>query len=126
MTSKEALEQIKCDLISTQCELFKDNCYDERVLAVYQLDALQIIKQDLDRLEALEKNNQELNKIISGLLKSKKELNQENEKLKKFVSHFKRDIQEGLSGDYRHGENIIFDRLLNEFGKQFLKEVLGK
>lgn len=45
-------------------------------------------------------------------------------KLKKFALHFKKDIQEGLKENYRRGENIVYDSLLNEFGESFLKEVL--
>lgn len=45
-------------------------------------------------------------------------------KLKKFVKSLGKDIKEGLSNDYVHGENIIFDTLESEFGKQFLIELL--
>lgn len=40
-------------------------------------------------------------------------------KLKKFALHFKKDI-----GDYRQGENIVYDSLLDEFGKSFLNDLL--
>lgn len=76
------------------------------------------LKQENEILKMNVKDTYDTGQDIIG------ELTQENEKLKKFVLHFKRVIKEGLSADYRHGENIIFDSLLNEFGKRYLKELL--
>lgn len=45
-------------------------------------------------------------------------------KLKKFTLHFKSDIQEGLNANYRRGENVVYDTLLDEFGKVFLNDLL--
>lgn len=50
----------------------------------------------------------------------RKELWEDFKKLKKFALHFKKDIQ----GDYKRGENIVYDSLLDEFGKNFLNDLL--
>lgn len=88
------------------------------------------ISKDIE-YEALKEEVYEANEIISEL---KEELELEKwrniefweyfKKLKKFALHFKNDIKEGLSENYRKGENIVFDSLSNEFGNIFLRELL--
>ena len=85
----------------------------------------------IEKIDDLKEENFELRQTISDL---EKQIDverwqglaywEEFKKLKKFVLYFKRDIEEGLKGNYRKGENIIYDSLLNEFGKSFLNDLL--
>lgn len=62
MTSKEALEEIR------------DFRYGENKLLVCQTEMYDIIKQDLDRLEELEKENQKLKETCNKQGKMKRKL----------------------------------------------------
>lgn len=77
-----------------------------------------------EKLEYMEKYMKEHSKLLE--LESHYDLleNITIPRLKKFVKCLGKDITEGLSNDYVHGENIIFDTLESEFGKQFLTELL--
>ena len=87
-----------------------------------------LMQEDIQKKE---KENFELRQTISDL---EKQIDVERwqglaywenfKKLKKFALYFKRDIEEGLKGNYKKGENIVYDNLLNEFGKSFLNELL--
>lgn len=118
MNSKEALEFI----IKTFNELAQKP--QDIGLFFKFCEAHGEVKQDLDRLEELEKENQELRKELDVEKWRSIEFWEDFKKIKKFALHFKSDIQEGLKRDYRRGENIVYDDLLNEFGKSFLNDLL--
>lgn len=63
-------------------------------------------------------------KLIVDEIYRLREFKKQKEELKKFALYFKKDIQEGLKGNYRQGENIVFDNLLYNFGKKFLNDLL--
>jgi hypothetical protein len=128
MTSKEALELLELILNNHSIMLEVD---DNR------MECINIIKQDLERLETLEKENKELweniekyNHTFASLERKKADLNQENEKLKKAISllnllfDFEIDIETETIycclGDVSvNGANLYEDFKL-------LKEVLGE
>ena len=127
MNSEEALQFI----INTFNELAEKSSNTESVFKFYE--AHEIIKHDLDKLkeinniwheneplECVDINGKHLQEVYNFL----HEILIENERLKKFAIHFKKDIQEGLQKPYRCGENIIYDSLLAEFGKSFLNDLL--
>lgn len=142
MSSLKALERMKADLIKIQCELFDDNCNDERVLAVYQLEDYQTIKQDLKLLEQLKQNhdktlinNGELVVKVADLQKENQELivnknvaqavalNQKREiaELKDQVDYFKEDSKEWQSAyEWSQAQNAIL-KLENQELKEIIK-----
>ena len=117
---QEALERMKADLIKIQCELFDDNCNDERVLAVYQLEDYQTIKQDLERLETLEKENQEL--IVNKNVAQAVAFDQKREigELKDKIAYLKEDGEEWQSAyEWSQAQNAILKLKIQE-----LKEII--
>ena len=81
------------------------------------------VYKDLERLEVLENNNQELNKIIGGLLKSKKELNQENERLKERLETLEKENQELKEyNKYLKSEGFPTEYKVLKDNYKFLKE----
>lgn len=80
MTSKEALRTI---LINC-----KDLCIDKNYNVIHLEDLVKIILQDLERLEKLEKENQELliNKNVAQKIATK--LKNDNDKLQKLLEYY--------------------------------------
>ena len=77
MTSKEALDRF----MKTLCEYESDTNNKESVYSCWY----RIIKQDLERLEKLEKEYKETRKLIKSWNKNGGELLRENAKLKKVI-----------------------------------------
>lgn len=122
MSSLKALERMKADLIKIQCELFDDNCNDERVLAVYQLEDYQTIKQDLEckeQLEIADRNNQNLVKTNVELVNKNLELQKEIAELKDQISYLKEDGEEWQSAyEWSQAKNSILKLENQELKKE--------
>ena len=125
MTSKEALEIIIFRLTSHEEDLELRET-DKKVI--------EIIKQDLERLEALEKENVELRQEVSALedysydVDCEKEfLIKENEKLKKVIEILKEHLYvKELDIDYILEFNSLYSNHLTKQEYELLKEVLDK
>ena len=124
MSSLKALERMKADLIKIQCELFDDNCNDERVLAVYQLEDYQTIKQDLEckeQLEIADRNNQNLVKTNVDLVNKNLDLQKEIAELKDQLSHLKEESEDWQSAyEWSQAKNAIL-KLKNQELKEIIK-----
>lgn len=124
MTSKEALEIIIFRLTSHEEDLELRET-DKKVI--------EIIKQDLERLEALKKENVELRQEVSALedysydVDCEKELLiKENEKLKKVIEILKEHLYvKELDIDYILEFNSLYSNHLTKQEFELLKEVLG-
>lgn len=125
MTSKEALEIIIFRLTSHEEDLELRET-DKKVI--------EIIKQDLERLEALKKENVELRQEVSALedysydVDCEKEfLIKENEKLKKVIEILKEHLYvKELDIDYILEFNSLYSNHLTKQEFELLKEVLGE
>ena len=123
MTSKEALEIIIFRLTSHEEDLELRET-DKKVI--------EIIKQDLERLEALKKENVELRQEVSALedysydVDCEKEfLIKENEKLKKVIEILKEHLYvKELDIDYILEFNSLYSNHLTKQEFELLKEVL--
>ena len=123
MTSKEALEIIIFRLTSHKEDLELRET-DKKVI--------EIIKQDLERLEALKKENVELRQEVSALedysydVDCEKEfLIKENEKLKKVIEILKEHLYvKELDIDYILEFNSLYSNHLTKQEFELLKEVL--
>ena len=82
MKSKEALERLIKYAKINEAILITKYGYSA-------LNDINIIKQDLERLESLEEENEELQEINESFLKDITKLVLENEKLKKVIEHIK-------------------------------------
>lgn len=125
MTSKEALEIIIFRLTSHEEDLELRET-DKKVI--------EIIKQDLERLEALKKENVELRQEVSALedysydVDCEKELLiKENEKLKKVIEILKEHLYvKELDIDYILEFNSLYSNHLTKQEFELLREVLGE
>ena len=125
MTSKEALERYYSNLLYGNSGFQTDE---------EELEGLNAIKQDLERLEALEKENVELRQEVSALedysydVDCEKEfLIKENEKLKKVIEILKEHLYvKELDIDYILEFNSLYSNHLTKQEYELLKEVLDK
>ena len=136
MTSKEALE----------CIIWRLTSHEEDLeLRETDKKEIEIIKQDLERLEALEKENKELweniekyNHKFAEVERKKADLMQQNEKLKKAIEIIIREKIKpsaflGILKDYKYHNkvdipyekvSIYLDCELSQQEYELLKEVL--
>ena len=113
MTSKEALKKIGYLILQEVDNLKYKDLWKE---------ALNIIKQDLERLETLERNSDKVIKDSVKLINRNLELQQENEKLKKEIEVL-RDVYLITYGDLVRKCN---NNMITQQEYELLKEVLGE
>ena len=77
-----------------------------------------------EKLEAIIDKNVALQDTNERLYQEGRYFLELSKEFKKFVCHFEDVISYGLSPDYRHGDNIVFDRLLSAFGRNYLEYLL--
>lgn len=115
MNSKEAFNELKREIsVRGNLSTFQKRCFD-------------IIQQDLDRLEKLEKENQELNTRYSILEILERADNNIINKLIKFINILKYNLEFGDLGEMQNG-NMYRGYFLDCFNQQeyeLLKEVLS-
>lgn len=129
MTSKEALEYLTSKVFTG----------GNSILETEAEICANVIKQDLERLEALEKENKELKETIEirkqmniNLIDFGTKLKQENEKLKKVVDWIKHTFEITLDSKVRISDGIDciqafpIDLKTNEVIYELLNEVLDE
>ena len=127
MNSKEALKKLFFDNEDIKVDITLN---DRKVCEIYNT-----IKQDLDRLEKLEKENKELRKSIKSWNENAGNLLKENTKLKKAIDYLKDNFKLKISESYNEDGTIKYilfsDRTALKYGLivreeniELLKEVL--
>lgn len=108
MTGKEALESI----------IWRLTCKEE------DLELRETAKKEIEVIRRELEENQRLSILLDDSRTQCLTALRQNYNLKKFAMHFKSSIEEGLSPDYRPGDNMPFDSIVSEFGRLFLRELL--